>query len=93
MAAGDDANALMARIIDKVDKILYASGMEFNDEEEDWESAIQELSAWIFKHYVDFAGSGSYRPSDASETTSDDEDLMEESVTDPEAEVDLKASE
>jgi len=67
-------NRLMAKILDKVDGILFEHGLEFRHEEEDWENLTMELSALIFRFWDDkTGGDSSYNP-DAS---SDDKPVVE----------------
>jgi len=88
--AAQDGNQIMAEIIDKVDKILFKHGFEFDEESHTWEEGVQQLSAWVFQFYNDFGGEGEYVPEEVS-TSSSEYDEMEESttITDGEAVEDL----
>ena len=89
---GGDPNStrLLEQVMDKVDKILFAHGLEFEDEER-WAEAAGELEQWIFQFYDDLTGGDEdYDPKkpayiDSSseaicvdECSSDEEELDEE---------------
>lgn len=87
--AAVEANAIMAEIIDKVDKILFKHGFEFDEESHTWEDAVTQLSAWVFNFYNDYAMEGSYEPQSVSSSSGSDMEEDSTTVTDPEEEVDL----
>ncbi len=65
MSVDDEATDLLRAIIDTVDGMLFDEGLEFKDEVQ-WETAADELRAWIHRWYDDFGEDsgedGSYDP-------------------------------
>lgn len=74
MSGGDpDPNRLMARVVDKVDSILFAHGLEFKDEK-DWEDFIERLRSLFFEFYEDNTGGDSdYDPDAPPDSTGTEE--------------------
>ena len=88
MAAGDDPNQIMAQVIDKVDKVLFKHGLEFDEDHKNWDDAVEQLSAWVFQFYEDFGGDSSFQGNSVSSSSSD-EMLMTSEEPDENEEIDL----
>ena len=75
-----NTNRLMARLLDKMDCVLFSHGLVFRAEE-DWNDFIIELSALVFRFYDDeTGGDGDYDPNNAPDSTSTTETVSEEEV-------------
>lgn len=84
-----DSSRLMARLVDKMDAVLFAHGLSFRAEEQ-WNDFIVELQALIFRFYDDETGGDvDYDPDNAPDSTSttetaseEEEDLVDENEDD-----------
>lgn len=73
-----DSSRLMARLVDKMDAVLFAHGLSFRAEEQ-WNDFIVELQALIFRFYDDETGGDvDYDPDNAPDSTSTTETASEE---------------
>jgi hypothetical protein len=73
-----DANQLIARVIDKVDKILYQNDLEFAEEDR-WHDATEDLRRWIFEYYEEVSHSSDTYINESSTSESIEVDDEEES--------------
>ena len=75
-----EAARLLARVLDKLDLVLYKHGLEFRDDR-DWANFAEEVREIVHTYYDDVTGGdSSYDPNaapDSTETTETDVDGSE----------------
>jgi hypothetical protein len=81
MATDDDAARLLAKVIDRMDRVLFEHELEFKDDK-DWEQFADRVRDLISEYYddnADDAKDGDYDPdAPSSEDEDEDDDSLEE---------------
>jgi hypothetical protein len=95
-AKGDpDSNRLFARVLDKLDAVLFAHGMQFR-EDKDHGDFCDQFSALLFNFYDDLTGGDdSYDPDappDSTESDNSDDVTLDSEEEEEEEEVKPKVS-
>jgi len=74
--SGDDAARLLAKVIDRMDRVLFEHELEFKDDK-DWEQFADRVRDLIYEYYddnADDARDGDYDPDAPSSDDDEDED-------------------
>lgn len=88
-AEGDDAARLLAKVIDRMDRVLFEHELEFKDDK-DWEQFADRVRDLIYEYYdedADDAKDGDYDPDAPSSDDDDEEDDDDSLESDGEADV------
>ena len=55
VADADDATKLLAKVLDKMDRVLFEHDLEFRDDTK-WEDFAEEVRELVHRYYDDFGG-------------------------------------
>lgn len=84
-----NSTRLLDQLMDKIDKVLFAHGFEFRDDERDWAEAAGHIEKWVFDYYDDLTGGDSdYDPKKPAYVDSDEVEVEGEVSSDEEVDSD-----